>query len=247
MTRIGTKHGWKMAGATTIALAVLASCASPADFFGMRSEPDTLPPISNPFGKDATPNLGTKVRSRVGDKFTELELPRGEGVIESYSLPGQNLDGSSVADEDEKTAPTQSDYEILSKVKRTNIAEDADRRAIERELGVRTLDGETPTQRRSVLAQLDRIKQLYRTQRFESALVKIDALLIDVPTLPVLYQMRGTLLERLGHGDLALQSWKQALKLEPANVRLKKLIDRRERNRGLAGVSIPTAPTGGGK
>jgi tetratricopeptide (TPR) repeat protein len=235
-TKIGTMNS--RLGLASLLVTFFFSCSSTQSFLGLKNEPDNLPSISNPFSERNAAADNTHVRSRVGDQVTELELPRSEGIIESYSLPSQmnTLDtvGSSDEESAAKQSPTLSDYEILAKGRQVNHEAESDRREIERELGVRTLESEVPNQRRSILTQIDSIKQLYKNRRFENALVKVDSLIVEIPTLPILYQMRGTLLERLGYADLAIQSWRQALKLEPTNQRLKRLIERRENSRGLA-------------
>lgn len=214
---------------------ILGSCSSP------QSNQNNLPndtsennsystTISNPFIDQTKKNEMTTVRSRTGNQFTEIELPKNEGVIDTYTFPHSAGDEIADTNESEKQNPSMSDYEILAKGRSTNREQEMEKREIENTLGVKTLENEIPTQRKSFLSQMDGIKQLYKTGRFESALLKVDQLLLDAPTLPILYQMRGTLLEKIGYSDLALQSWKQALRLEPQNERLKKLIERRERN-----------------
>ena len=56
----------------------------------------------------------------------------------------------------------------------------------------------------------------------------------DYPTDAKLYEMRGTVLDRMGYKDLALRSWKQSLEFKPNQLALKKVVDRREIQRGVA-------------
>ena len=86
----------------------------------------------------------------------------------------------------------------------------------------------------SYLAKVDVIKQLFRGSRYEAALIETDSLIKLYPTNAKLYEMRGTLLDRLGYPDLALRSWKQALEFEPRMLSLKRLIEKREAQRSVA-------------
>ena len=86
----------------------------------------------------------------------------------------------------------------------------------------------------SYLAALDHIKQLYKGARYEAALLEIDELVRAYPTDPKIYEMRGTLLDRLGRGDLAIKSWNQALRFDPGNQSLRRFIERKQQKRSLA-------------
>ncbi|MBI3534847.1 MAG: hypothetical protein HY072_05100, partial [Deltaproteobacteria bacterium] len=111
---------------------------------------------------------------------------------------------------------------------------EAKQREIESELGLVPADDTTPEHDKSYLAAVDHIKQLYRKNRHEAALIEIDDLLKLYPSDSKIYAMRGTLLHRIGKLDLALQSWNQALKLEPNNLSLKRFIERKQQKRSLA-------------
>jgi Flp pilus assembly protein TadD len=78
------------------------------------------------------------------------------------------------------------------------------------------------------------VKQLFRNGRFEASLIEVDHLVKLYPTSGRLFEMRGTLLDRLGYGKLAVRSWKQALEFEPRNLSLKKMIEKREAQRNVA-------------
>jgi len=86
----------------------------------------------------------------------------------------------------------------------------------------------------SYLAKVDVVKQLFRNNRHEATLIEIDKLIKDYPTNAKLYEMRGTVLDRMGYKDLALRSWKQSLEFRPNQLPLKKIVDRRELQRGVA-------------
>ena len=71
------------------------------------------------------------------------------------------------------------------------------------------------------MSSLDKIKQLFRAGRYEVAILETDSLLKEYPVDSKLYEMKGTLLSKLGKFDLAEKAWKQALELNPNNQRLK--------------------------
>lgn len=53
------------------------------------------------------------------------------------------------------------------------------------------------------------------------------------PTDAKLYEMRGTLLDRLERKELALRSWNQALRFDPSNQRLRKFLERKQLGKSL--------------
>ena len=62
----------------------------------------------------------------------------------------------------------------------------------------------------------------------------MDDVLKLYQTDPKLYEMRGTLLDRLGKADLAFKSWNQALRFDPANQVLRRFVERKQAGRALA-------------
>ncbi|MGZ3686943.1 MAG: hypothetical protein ACXVBW_01500, partial [Bdellovibrionota bacterium] len=130
-------------------------------------------------------------------------------------------------------APTADDKEIASRFPQALPEDEGRRRDIESGLGLMQSE-EGPEVSKSYLALLDRVKQLYKRGRFEAALIETDDLIKAYQTNPKLYTMRGTLLDRLGQRDMALKSWKQALRYEPQNATLRRFIERKEQKRSLA-------------
>ena len=72
-------------------------------------------------------------------------------------------------------------------------------------------------------------------QRDVVNLVELDQMIRQYPTDPKLYEMKGTLLDRLGYRELALKAWDESLELDPANGSLKKFMQRREAKRTISG------------
>ena len=130
--------------------------------------------------------------------------------------------------------PTPADRELIAKLPQ-GLPEDQNKRhAVEQGLGLVPAEDSIPQQQTSYLAQLDHVKQLYRSSRYEAALIETDDLLKQYQTDPKLYEMRGTLLDRIGQPDLALKSWSQALRFDPQNQTLRRFVERKEQKRSLA-------------
>lgn len=223
--------------------------------FGSSSTTDRSKPIENPFG-DFSPDVqGVSqpiiLRSKTSGRSVEVVLPQPDHDTSDVVLPFTNVTGDSRApastggsgDLDHTYSEKKygfSDREILASLPKTlTAAEEAKRGELEKELGLKPGDVDTPEGEQSYLASIDRVKQLYRLGRFEPGLIEIDSLLRMYPTNPKLYEMRGTLLDRLGYTDLALKAWQEALELKPENATLRRFIERKRqvKDRGIAGVT----------
>jgi tetratricopeptide (TPR) repeat protein len=184
-------------------------------------------PISNPFANyrggssvEESQDYSTTV-SPVG--LSSLRQPAATPSLDELTPPARMPDRT----------PSLSDREITHSFNQAELAtpEAARQREIENGLGLVPADDPTPARDTSYLAQIDYVKTLYRSARYEAALLETDSLIQSYPTDPRLHEMRGTLLERLGHMDLAVRSWTQALRLDPANESLRRFV---QSKRGLA-------------
>ncbi|MEK6704579.1 MAG: tetratricopeptide repeat protein [Bdellovibrionota bacterium] len=205
-------------------------------------------PISNPFGTyygtAANDNARTMIlRTKKGDRSVEIEIPRADQEMSEFVIPvspafkdGQRTPASADAgmvDESYKDRPpTFSDREIVASMPSGPGETDAKRHEIEEGLNLVPSSNETPERDTSYLAGIDRIKQLYRLGRYEAALIESDILLQQYQTDPKIYEMRGTLLDRLGKTELAIKSWQQALHLNPKNLALRRFIERKQKYPG---------------
>ena len=200
--------------------------------------------IDNPFSEtgwsddDASSNI--TLRSKNGDQSVEVMIPKK--YDSDLEIPMGQVAGVKKADRRDGSVdysyrdskPTIADREIASTFNSVGSFEDEKRkREVEQSLGLQEIDA-LPSMDESYLAKIDIVKQLFRTQRFEAALIETDQMLKEYPTDAKLYEMRGTLLDRLGYKDLALRSWKQSLEFKPNQVALKKVVDKRELQRGVA-------------
>ncbi len=222
-----------------ITLTFLSSCAS--DSYNRRGS------INNPFGYyySSGPNADNIVlRSKKGDRSVEVELSGRNGQMTDFIMPVSPAfrdqaptalgSGNGLDDRYREAKPSLTDREITRTLPQGNADEIGDRREIEAGLGVVPTEEDKPQGDTSYLASVDRVKQLFRSNRYEAALLELDELIRTYPTDPKLYEMRGTLLDRTGRGDLALRSWSQALRLDPANQSLKRFVDRKQQGRKIA-------------
>jgi tetratricopeptide (TPR) repeat protein len=236
------------------AAASLSGCASMRSFFALNSATPqgNSAPIHNPFGdnypgkNDASQNL--ILRTKKGDRSVEIELPRSAQEMTDFTIPispafkdtqsrspASSSDAGASSDDSYKTqAPTLADREITRSFPQGHPQDEGNRREIEQGLGLMPAEDSVPVSDSSYLAAMDHVKGLYKNGRYEAALVENDGMIRQYPTDPKLYQMRGTLLDRLGQTDLALKSWNQSLRFEPKNAPLRKFVERREQKRSLA-------------
>lgn len=236
--------------AASMTLAV-SGCATLQSIFAPGPDNRTNTPIRDPFGdppaagEPGSPESdgGAMIfRSRRPDGSVELEVPRGAAGVTDFVLPSSSLpagalqrpasspggDGPGKDESYLNHPPTLADREITHEFSQGAPEDQRTRSRIERGLGLMATDDATPDRSRSYLGALDHIRQLYHATRYEAALIETDALIRDYPTAPRLYEMRGTLLDRLGHEELALRSWNQALRFDPGNASLRAFIERRQ-------------------
>lgn len=249
-------------GTMGAALLAAPACSTVKNVIAPNSETPERTPIRNPFGTfssgpGSAANDTMIFRTKKGDGAVEVEVPRtGEGISDfvipispkfapGYRGPASVSDASESGSvstggdpqidstyKDREAGPT--DREIVRTFPQVLPEDENKRQEIEQDLGLVRSEDNGSERSRSYLAQVDKVKQLYRYGRFEAALLELDSMVRDYPTNPKLHAMRGTLLERLGKGELAMKSWKQALKLDPANQSLRKFVDRREQKRSVA-------------
>lgn len=81
---------------------------------------------------------------------------------------------------------------------------------------VGTEDKPAPT-RRSYFLGLEKVKRLYRAQKYEVAVVFLKKLEQDYPNDLKIMSMMGTLWLKLGQKDLAREYWEKVLAIEPSN------------------------------
>lgn len=228
-------------------------CATAKKIFAVQTSASGQAPINNPF-IDYARNPGEKenivLRTKKGDRSVEVELPGSNAAMTDFVIPvspafrdtqpgGRGLASASGYDPEvdqnfKERRPSITDREITAQFPSTVPGQEGEQREVEVGLGLSETDDVAPAADRSYLAALDHVKQLYKFGRYEAALLEIDEMLRAYPTDTKLYQMRGTLLDRVGRTDMALKSWNQALRLEPTNQALRRFIERKQKARDLA-------------
>jgi tetratricopeptide (TPR) repeat protein len=236
-------------------LSLLTGCSSVRSFFALDSaKGGSNGRIHNPFG-DFNSAQGEQrdaliLRTKKGDRSVEIELPRSAQQMTEFTIPvspafkESSTGGSREIASVTPTGPSAADREITRQFPQSLPGGEASRRQIEQGLGLSAVeaDDSRPEATGSYLASMDQLRLLYKNGRFEVALLQTDTLLRQYPTDPRLYQMRGTLLDRVGQPELALQAWRQALRLSPQNEGLKRFIQRREERRGVASTPKEESP-----
>jgi hypothetical protein len=222
-----------------------SSCSTMKKVFAADGTSEDSKPIHNPFGnfhgaeKDKYQNV--ILRTKKGDKAIEIELPRDDQSVSEFVVPmspefiNEGRSPASVGGDNPiqvdstyfTKQPTMTDREITRNFPKGNPEFEWERNQIEQGLGLIPNPDDVPDTDQSYLAGIDKIKQLFILRRYEAALIETDAMVKSYPTDPRLYEMRGTLLSRLGHEDLALKSWEQSVELNPSNESLKKFMNRR--------------------
>jgi len=224
----------------------VSGCATTKSVLGVSSgvDPDNRP-ITNPFGgfssqQKSAPEQTYTLRTRKGDRTVELEVPVDSSAADismplsanlkndQYPLQPGELDRRY-----EGMKPSRGDREIATTFPNGTPDEDYRRHEIEKGLGLEPSD-EPPNMDESYLSKVDVAKQLFKLGRYEASLIEIDALIQAYPTNGKLYEMRGTVLDRMGYSELAVRSWKQALEFQPSDVALRRLVERKQAARNIA-------------
>lgn len=200
-------------------------------------------PISNPFltseGSSET-STGYTIKTQRGDQIAEVNIP---GIDQDHAEVVLPLSPSYTKEEGEEgndnhyseRKKTKADIEIAANLPKPSITEDdPTRKSIEETLGVESSIDSDSDHDASYLARLDKIKTLYKKGRLEASLIEVEDTLVFYPTDSKLYQMRGTLLSKMGKQDLAIQSWQQAMHFNPENKALKRFIEKKQKIRTLA-------------
>lgn len=226
----------KLASAVLL-LILVGACAS--------SKQDAMAPIDNPFkGFDReSENQTNAIRFKTthGDSSYEVAVPNSgdSDLVVPFTENGVKgkraiaSEGQGIDYQYRESKQTMADREIASTFNQGADSETNNKRAeIENDLGLEA--NESGAMSESYLAKIDVVKQLFRAARFEAALIELDRLVQVYPNNAKLYEMRGTVLDRLGYSDLAIKSWRQALEFNPSRLGLKKLVEKREQQRNIA-------------
>jgi hypothetical protein len=162
------------------------------------------------------------VRSTVGNTEYEIEIPDAarnyDIVVPLTNMQASSGAGSSAA-EDSSIPSSSTDREFISQFPPLEGKSPEETALLDSAFGVGKAQG--PTQGPSYTRKLAKITGLYKSRQHEFALIEINNLLAYYPNSPRLYKMKGTILVKLRHFELALSAWERAFELEPGDKRLK--------------------------
>ncbi len=227
----------------------LQGCAS-VNALTSAPEPERARPIANPFSNyhlsdKGDPSQNMILRTKKGDRSVELEIPASSSNLSDFVLPvspafknKDNLEGDeTISNQNYKSRHASiSDHEIIQNFPQIPGQDVAARTEIEKNLHLTASeDSIVPENAQSYLASMDHIKSLFKVARYEAALLESDELLRLYQNDPKIYEMRGTLFDRLDQRDLALKSWNQALRLNPNNAALRRFIEHKQLVSSLGG------------
>jgi len=199
-------------------------------------------PISFPFAPTSTLGDSEKkepfiIRSNTGGAEYEVQLP-GAGRNYEVEIPVV-LEASGKPSADKKlsqqSSPVSSDKELLSELPDIEIRQGSTAAMLDRSMGVGKTDR---SQGPSYTLGLAKVRTFYRAKDFELALIEVNNLLAFYPGSPLLFKMKGSILVKLGHKNLADKSWAKALELAPTDKTLQVALTRLRK--GLEADSKPT-------
>jgi hypothetical protein len=188
----------------------ISSCAVTAEDNGV--EPEAKPAA----GSIIAPPSGAKSpqeasQAKAAKQF--LADPDVESV--DYAAPGHKNRASGKKMRELQSQARGTDSEVSSSEGGIGSEHDGELGRIERELNLETdvvPSGPIP----SFSLGAAKIKRLYRSQQYESALIETNTMLEYYPRSPLLLMMKGTLHQWLGQIDLALASYRQAAVHRPS-------------------------------
>jgi tetratricopeptide (TPR) repeat protein len=185
---------------------------------GMRREAQPLP---RPENKPPAPSLqgalqpASATRARDGryvlrlaehNRVWELELPESAGGYEMRIPLAGPLE-----------SPTAADAELLAGAAdpEANPAAGAKPDGVAKGPAAASAGAATKGLRKSYLATLAKVREMYASRRYELALVELVDLEASHPKDSRLLAMKGSVYLKLGKAQLARESWQKALALEP--------------------------------
>ncbi|MEI8027089.1 MAG: tetratricopeptide repeat protein [Pseudomonadota bacterium] len=176
-------------------------------------------PISFPFAPTSALGDSEKkepflIRSNTGSAEYEVQLPGGGRNYEVEIPVALEASGKTNVDKklSKESSPVSSDKELLSELPDIEIRQGSTAAMLDRSMGVGKTD---KSQGPSYTLGLAKVRSFYRSKDYEFALIEINNLLAFYPGSPLLYKMKGSILMKLGHKNLADKSWTRALELTP--------------------------------
>ena len=207
-------------------------------FCSCSSSPDRTDAIENPFlGSINYPFVDGRPLGRNGPEEKFVLKSKMNGIEYTVEIPYAARDytievplsevkssTSPSLKEAQIGNPTVSDREVTSTFPKPS-AENADQTALlDRAFGVGPKGG--PSQAPSYLMGVAKVKELYKLKHYEYALIQLNNLLSDYPSSVKLLKMKGSIYLKMGRLKLAEKAWLRALQLSPADVAVKKGLEK---------------------
>ncbi|TWW09650.1 hypothetical protein E3A20_12210 [Planctomyces bekefii] len=210
-------------------------------------------------GEDRASDDKFVIRSTVGAREYSIEIP---GAARDYDVQVPLADlGETDADVISGKKPKSlgstvaTDKELVNALPRLERDHRTDAAMLDSAFGTGGADG--PKQAPSYTLGLAKINDLYKTHKYEFALVELNNMLAYYPNSPKLYKMKGTVLIKMRDLRLAELAWIKALELDPADrvvrAALAKLqnrivqsgldVQRSQEKQGAIPPAVGTAPT----
>lgn len=198
----------------------LTNCATPAgpnDVTTPDGKPGPAAPIAPP------PGASTPAKDAQAANSLLAQMPEGadEMTIPVESAPGADA-SSSLEQRRRQFYSQQTDKEIVGAEHSTDDRHAKSLGQLDKQLGVEP--EEKPGQAPSFTLGTEYIKDLFKAQKFEEALIEVNEMLRWYPKSAQLLMMKGTLHQRLSQIDLALTAYQRAFEYEPSR-KLKAQID----------------------
>jgi tetratricopeptide (TPR) repeat protein len=136
--------------------------------------------------------------------------------------------------------PVTTDQEVVNSFPRLEKDQASETSFLDSAFGTGSADG--PSQAPSYTLGLAKVNEMYRKKQFEYALIELNNLIAFYPNSPQLHKMKGTLLVKMRHLDLAERAWIRALELNPDDHATRSALARLQKKRQSAGAPTKLGP-----
>jgi tetratricopeptide (TPR) repeat protein len=153
--------------------------------------------IDPPAGAGSESNITYESEDRTSGKNEKLVIPVAQ-IPKKLVIDQKNSVGESMP------SPTLADGKFISELDQGN--------------------GKKPPSV-SYLKGLEEVESLYRSAKFQDALIQLAPLIQDYPRVARLHMMEGTIYRRLGEKKMAYKSYQKALELDKDNLKVQQALD----------------------
>ncbi len=136
--------------------------------------------------------------------------------------------------------PVTTDQEVVNSFPRLEKDQATETAFLDSAFGTGSAGG--PSQAPSYTLGLAKVNDMYRKKQFEYALIELNNLIAFYPNSPQLHKMKGTLLLKMRHFDLAERAWIRALELNPDDSATRSALSRLQKKLQSAGKAATVGP-----